>query len=125
MILQGKSLQKVYTTLQGAFSDATSLEIKFKKGEKAKVKRIFTLVAESQGIRDVAQIDTVLDTFHEYVAQKTIEWMLWDKRCRQNYFGFIDNKDNINLFVKSLTFVNPKKVNEETVKTKTNDQWEW
>lgn len=125
MVLQGDNLKSVYMEFQSSFHRATDLEFKFKKGEKTRVKRIFTLVSESMGVRDPEDIAKVLNTFGRYIEKTSLDWLLWNKSCRQNYFGFVDNKENIKLFVKGLTTTAPKTVNEEIVKTRTNDQWDW
>lgn len=125
MKLQGKNLKKVYGTFKDAYSDVTEMSFTWKKGEKGRVKRIFNRIAEEKKVRDPDKIDKVVPIFEKYIKEKTMDWLGWRKRCRQNYLGFLDNKENVKLFVKALDFTNSKNGNDEVVKTQTNDQWDW
>lgn len=99
-MLRGKNLQKLYKKFTETYHSVVGGKFEFKRGEKGRVKNLFTYTAESMGIRDEARFDEVLDMLAKYVEQKTKEWLKWRHRSRKNYLGFMEKKDEIEIFVR-------------------------
>jgi hypothetical protein len=76
------------------------MTFKFKRGEKGRVKNMFTYTSEAMGIRDASRFDEVLDMMMKYVTEKTKEWLKWDSKRRSNYLGFLEKQDEIEIFVR-------------------------
>jgi len=117
--LKGENLKKVYKTFVKQYSDIGTFV--WKKGEKGKVKNLFTLLAESFKIREEEKMGDALSLFEDYVFKHTKKWVLWDKASRDNYIGFLLNKENINVYKASKTTTKE----QETGIAGTNDNDEW
>ena len=102
MLVRGNNLKGLYTTLSDAYYAQTGIVWKWDSGEKGRVKRIFTHVAEAMSLRDEEDFQAALKVFEKYVSQQTKDWLAWNKRSRSNYLGFLDKAQEIALFVKSL-----------------------
>lgn len=99
MRLKGSNLKSVYSVISKTYEDKVGTPLKFKSGEKGRAKNIFTYVSEAMGIRDDERFEEVLDMFIKYVEAKTKEWLGWRARSRRNWFGFLENSEEIEVFV--------------------------
>lgn len=98
MRLRGNNLNKLYSTICSVYEDHVR-RFDFKSGEKGRVKQIFTKFSEEMGIRDEDRFDEVLDLFEDYVVAQTKNWLSWNKRSRSNYLGFLDQSDEMAVFI--------------------------
>jgi putative lipoic acid-binding regulatory protein len=99
-MLTGKNLKKLYATFSSIYKAGVGRSFKFKRGEKGRVKNIFTYTSEAMGIRDSTRFDEVLEMVAKYVTDKTKEWLKWNHRSRNNYLGFLEKRDEIEIFVR-------------------------
>lgn len=128
MRIRGENRKEVYNIFRDVFEEIVGIGFKWRKGEKGEVIRMFNRVAEAMNIRDEECFVQVLRVFKSYLESSTSDWAKWSKKCRENYLGFINKKDNIELFVAEATNkINAKvKTNANNVtKTKTEEEWAW
>jgi hypothetical protein len=121
MNLTPENRKIVYDTFIIVYEAASGSKLKWRQGEKGRVKMMFTLVSEAMGIRDEEKFTKVVKMFANYMISAADKWITWDKRDRGNYIGFLLNKENINIFVKGESKLGGKKI----VGVKEKNDWEF
>lgn len=121
MKIVGNNRKRLYAWVKMIYEEMVGSQFKFKKGEKGKIKEIFTHFSEALDVRDEEKFDYVLEYFTSYMWEKTSEWLNWDKRSRNNYIGFMLQPENIEVYV-----AGKKQKNEsEIAGTQTEEDWDF
>lgn len=102
--LKGKKLKVVYNTVKKVYYKNVKKNFKFKKGEKSRIKDVFTHIKEAlKENEENTSFKNVLDFFEDYLDSKTKSWLAWDKKSRFNYIGFLLREEDIYVFIKGET----------------------
>lgn len=127
MRIVGEDRKAVYDTFENVYYDVTDCMFSWQSGEKSTTITMFNRVAENLGIRDEEKIDKVMEVFEAYLEGQIQDWFTWDKGNRENLFGFIDKKENIELFVNQWEFEEKqdKAESKDIAGTQDNEEWEW
>lgn len=125
-MLQGKNLKKVYAAIKKQYRSQVGRSFRFKKGEKKRVKDIFTHVREALGNKKEQEFSEVFKCFYLYVKKQTQRWISWDKASRLNYIGFLDRPDDVYTFVAAFKKkFRSSSEEKEIAGTKKQDAWEF
>lgn len=101
MIVTAENRQDIYLCFAYVYKFRTGLSFKWKRGEKGKVMNIFTRLCESLSMRDNGEFVDALSKFEDYLKRYSLKWLNWKESSRDNYVGFLNNRENIAIFTAS------------------------
>jgi len=93
--------QDVYLCFMYVYKVRTGSTFKWKRGEKGRVLKTFTKLCEDFSYRENEQFPDAILRFEEYLKNQSLKWLAWVEANRNNYVGFMYNRDNISIFAAS------------------------
>lgn len=100
LVINKTFTKPIYDIVKKQYKNVSNNVLKFESGEREKCQQMFVRVKEAMGLKYEEDFPIMLKMFEQYVEKSSKAWVQWKHALPSNYIGFLNSRDNINIFVK-------------------------